>query len=308
MSRSSTEEIRHFLDIHLLDAPVLRGIVAHAAQMKKQGRAAGKFLDGMGVALIFEKPSTRTRVSFERGIVQMGGQPILLAPTDMALAHGEPISDTAKVLSRYVDAIMLRTSEHKKLLDLAAHASVPVINGLTELSHPCQVMADIMTFEEHRGPIAGRKIAWIGDCNNVARSWIHAAPKFGFEMHIACPPELRAETDDAHVVWTNDAAEAAKGADCIITDVWVSMNDKDGPRRRGLLAGFVVDEALMAKAAPGAIFLHCLPARRGEEVSAAVIDGPSSAVWDEAENRMHAQKAILAWCVGTGPSFDESPA
>ncbi|GIL39148.1 ornithine carbamoyltransferase [Roseiterribacter gracilis] len=289
---------RHFLDIDQVSPATLRGVLDRAHALKRDDHSVRGTLANKAVALIFEKPSTRTRVSFERGVVQMGGQPIILDTSAMAIGHGESLADTARVLSRYVDAIVLRTSRHAKLLELAENATVPVINALTELSHPCQIMADIQTFEERRGPITGKKVAWIGDCNNVAKSWIHAAPALGFQLVFATPDELWCGSNAPGVSNVRDPAVAAADADAVITDVFVSMNDSDGERRRAALKGYQVDDALMARANKDAIFLHCLPARRGEEVAASVIDGPQSAVWDEAENRLHAQKAILAWCMG----------
>jgi ornithine carbamoyltransferase len=262
-------------------------------------------LPGRLLAMVFERPSTRTRVSFEVAMRQLGGDALFLSDTSLQLGRGETIADTARVLSRYVDAIMLRTSSHDHLLELAAHAAVPVINGLTNESHPCQILADIMTFEEHKGPIKSRVIAWSGDGNNVAVSWIEAAARFDFELRLACPPGLapraarleRARAQGARVQVTSDAHEAVKGADCVVTDTWVSMGDEDRELRRKMLTPFRVDAKLMARAAPDAIFMHCLPAHRGEEVTADVLDGPQSVVWDAAENRLHAQKAVLAWCL-----------
>jgi ornithine carbamoyltransferase len=237
---------------------------------------------------------------------QLGGQTISLNNTDLQLGRGESIADTARVLSRYVDAIMIRANEHTTLVELARCATIPVINGLTDKSHPCQVMADIMTFEEQKGPIKGHRIAWVGDGNNVAASWMHAAVRFGFELRIACPDALRPE--QAVIDWVkrekgavsigSDAVQAVRGADCVVTDTWVSMGQTDAPRRKKMLEPFSVDTKLMRQAAPGAIFMHCLPAYRGREVTADVIDGPQSVVFDEAENRLHVQKAILAWCLG----------
>jgi ornithine carbamoyltransferase len=256
--------------------------------------------------MIFEKPSTRTRVSFDVAMRQLGGQTLSLNNTDLQLGRGESIADTARVLSRYVDAIMIRANSHATLLDLAKYATVPVINGLTDKSHPCQVMADIMTFEEHKGPIKGRSVAWVGDGNNVAVSWMHAAVRFGFELRVACPDELRPEQEAVDwvkrekgaVTYTSDAAKAVRGVDCVVTDTWVSMGQTDAARRKKMLEPYGVDAKLMSKAAEGAIFMHCLPAYRGKEVTEDVIDGPQSVVFDEAENRLHAQKAILAWCLG----------
>jgi ornithine carbamoyltransferase len=301
---------KHFLDIDALDAKTLRAILDDAAAIKskRKDRKAPKGLgvgEGAVLAMIFEKPSTRTRVSFEVAMHELGGTSVVLDPQDMQLGRGETIADTASVLSRYVDAIMLRTGPHATLTELAAHATVPVINGLTCRSHPCQVMADVMTFEELKGPIKGRTIAWIGDANNVATSWVHAAARFGFKLNIASPkdfapsPELLAwaNAQGAKIEVTDDKLEAARGADGVVTDVWVSMGDNDAKRRNEALRPFQVDGAVMAAAHENAIFMHCLPAHRGDEVTAEVIDGPQSAVWDEAENRLHVQKAILAWCL-----------
>ena len=273
----------------------------------KRGEAAGERLRGKTIALMFEKPSTRTRVSFEVAMRQLGGEAIVLSGQEMQRGRGESIADTARVLSRYVDAIMLRTADASELRALAAHATVPVINGLTSLSHPCQIMADVMTFEEARGPIAGQVVAWIGDGNNVAASWIEAAAQFGFSLRLATPETLRPRSDvlawancqGADIVLTDDPAAAAAGARCVVTDTWVSMADDSTRERHELLAPFRVDAALMARAAPDAIFMHCLPAHRGEEVTAEVIDGPQSVVFDEAENRLHAQKSILSWVLDT---------
>lgn len=302
---------RHFLDLADLDAATLRRIVDMAHAMKKAGRRPPadlrpKDIDEKVLVMIFEKPSTRTRVSFDVAMRQLGGQTIGLNQTDTQLGRGEPLSDTAKVLSRYADAMMLRVNAHTTLTELAAHATIPVINGLSDLSHPCQIVADLMTFEENRGNIKGATVAWAGDGNNVAVSWIHAAVRLGFTMKLACPPQLNpeksvldwAKKEGGTVVLTDDADEAIKGADCVVTDTWVSMGQSDAPKRKQLLGPYAVDDALMKKAKKDAVFMHCLPAYRGHEVSASVIDGPQSVVWDEAENRLHAQKAILAWCLG----------
>lgn len=301
---------RHFLDLDAIDAATLRAIVDTAHAMKKAGKRVPARLKPKDIAdqvlvLVFEKPSTRTRVSFDVAMRQLGGQTIALNHTDLQLGRGESIADTARVLSRYVDAIMIRANTHETLLELARHASVPVINGLTDRSHPCQVMADIMTFEEAKGPIEARKIAWVGDGNNVAVSWIHAAVRFGFELRLACPADLKPDEsvlewvkrENGNVTVTDDAASAVRGADCVVTDTWVSMGQTDAARRKQLLKPYAVTQELMAKA-KGAIFMHCLPAYRGHEVTADVIDGPQSVVLDEAENRLHAQKAVLAWCLG----------
>lgn len=300
---------RHFLDINQFDADFLRAILQRASSMKAAGRGAAgqpQVAPDMVLALLFDKPSTRTRVSFDVAMRRLGGQTIVLNSGDMQLGRGETIGDTARVLSRYVDAIMLRTGPHSNLTELAANADIPVINGLTEKSHPCQVMADIQTFEEHRGPVDGRTIAWVGDGNNVANSWIHAAVRFGFELRIACPEELApgadilawAGTEGGQVTVMHDPGAAASGADALVTDVWVSMGDGEAEKRKALLAPYQVNAALMARAAADAVFMHCLPAHRGDEVTAEVIDGPQSIVFDEAENRLFAQKAILAWCLG----------
>ncbi len=294
---------RHFLDLDRIPAVELRAILDLAREFKR-GRSSD-VMAGRALAMIFNKPSTRTRVSFEVAAQQLGGHAIALSPRDMQLGRGETIADTARVLSRYVHAILIRTDRHDKLLELAEHASVPVINGLTDSSHPCQVMADVLTFEEHRGPIAGRLVAWSGDANNVATSWMHAAARFGFIFHLACPEELapdpevvaRARAEGARIEIFRDPAEAVRGADLVVTDTWVSMGDEDVERRHALLEPYRVDARLMRLAAPEALFMHCLPAHRGEEVTAEVIDGPQSVVFDEAENRLHVQKAILVWCL-----------
>ena len=300
---------RHFLDLRHFSGADLRALLDTAAAFKRARRnGAKKPLAGKTLAMIFEKPSTRTRVSFEVAVKELGGDAIVLSSRDMQLGRGETIADTAQVLSRFADGLMLRTDSAAKLHALARHATVPVINGLTDLSHPCQIMADILTFEEHRGPIAGQKIAWIGDGNNVAASLIEAAARFNFTLHLACPAGYwprhevlewaRAEKADVEV--TIDAEAAAENAACIVTDTWLSMSDSEdqAAARAAAFAPYQVTPALMAQAQPGAIFQHCLPAHRGEEVAAEVIDGPASVVFDEAENRLHAQKAILAWCMG----------
>jgi ornithine carbamoyltransferase len=299
--------VRHFLDLAEIDAGALRLILDESQRLKRVRRseAAPRPLAGKVLAMIFDRPSTRTRVSFDVGMRELGGETILLTGEDMQRRRGETIADTAKVLSRYVDAIMIRTLNHAEVAELAANATVPVINGLTRHSHPCQVMADIMTFEEHRGRIAGRTVAWLGDANNVLTSWVHAAARFDFGLRIAAPPELApdrkllawAEANRAGISVTADAEAAAADADCLVTDTWVSMGDDEGARRQNLLQPYQVNAKLMARAKTDAIFMHCLPAHRGEEVTAEVIDGPQSVVFDEAENRLHAQKGILAWCL-----------
>ena len=297
---------RHFLDLRDVDASVLRSMLRMAARFK-QDRHGEKPLAGKTLALIFEKPSTRTRVSFEVAMRQLGGDVVILSADGMQTGRGESVADTARVLSRYVDAIMIRTNDPARLHELAEYATVPVINGLTNASHPCQLMADIMTFEEHRGPIAGQVIAWSGDGNNVACSWIEAAVRFGFTLRIATPDLRRppqklvdwARAQGAIIELTDDPEIAVRGARCVVTDTWVSMGDDQGESRHNLLAPFRVTAGLMARAASDAIFMHCLPAHRGDEVTADVIDGPQSVVFDGAENRLHAQKGVLAWAFGS---------
>ena len=295
---------RHFLDIRDHDSATLRAMLDHAARMKR-GADTAKPLAGKTVALIFEKPSTRTRVSFEVGIRQLGGDVVMLSGSATQLDRGETVADTARVLSRYVDAVMYRTDNPAKLHEMAENATIPVINGLTAESHPCQLMADVMTFEEHKGPIAGQVVAWVGDGNNVARSWIESAVRFGFTLRLATPAELSpaaeliawAKAQGADVQLTTDPEAAVAGAACVVTDTWVSMSDDPASNRHNLLMPYQVTSALMAKAAKDAIFMHCLPAHRGEEMTAEVIDGPQSVVFDEAENRLHAQKGVLAWAL-----------
>lgn len=304
-----------FLDIHTTAPDQLRGILDEAGRIKtaRAGRSKGALDDetplaGHMVALIFEKPSTRTRVSFDVGVRQMGGQTMILSGSEMQLGHGETIADTARVLSRYVDMIMIRTFEEAVLHELAEHASVPVINGLTNRSHPCQIMADILTFEEHRGPIKGKKVVWSGDGNNVCASFLHAAGQFGFDMVFTGPNTLDPEqvfVDEARAKGVNisierDPALAVQGADLVVTDTWVSMHDSQSARERrhNQLRAYQVNDALMAQANPDALFMHCLPAHREEEATSSVMDGPNSVIFDEAENRLHAQKAIMRWCLG----------
>lgn len=299
-----TASTRHFLDLDAIDETELRSMIDHAAAMKRGESGTDEPLRGKYLAMIFEKPSTRTRVSFEVGMKQLGGDVVILNGADLQLGRGETVADTARVLSRYVDCIMMRTHEREKITEMAKYASVPVINGLTDSSHPCQLMADVLAFEEHRGPIRGRTVAWSGDGNNMAASWIHASVKFGFNLRIACPMELKpvsslfdwARAQGGSVELMHDPVAAVDGVDCVVTDSWISMGDDEG-NRHNALAPFRVDDALMSKAKDDAVFLHCLPAHRGEEVAAGVIDGPRSLVWDEAENRLHTQKAILAWCL-----------
>jgi ornithine carbamoyltransferase len=303
--------VRHFLDIDRLDAKTLRRMIDNAHDMKKAGRKVPvkmrpKGIEDKVLILIFEKPSTRTRVSFDIAMRQLGGSTLALNHTDLQLGRGESIADTARVLSRYGDAIMIRANSHQTLLELVEHATIPIINGLTDKTHPCQIMADIMTFEEHLGPIKGRTVAWVGDGNNVAVSWMHAAARFGFTLRLACPDELMpekpfvewAKKEKADIVIGIDPVKAVKGADCVVTDTWVSMGQTDASWRKQVLKPYAVTDALMAKASKDAIFMHCLPAYRGHEVSESVLDGPQSVIFDEAENRLHAQKGVLAWCFG----------
>ncbi len=299
------DPIRHFLDLRDFEAPVLRQML-DVARSFKQGVPSSRPLAGRTLAMIFEKPSTRTRVSFEVAMRQLGGDVVVLQGADTQLGRGETVADTARVLSRYVDAILLRTDDAAKLAEMAANASVPVINGLTDKSHPCQLMADVMTFEEHRGPIAGQVVAWVGAGNNVACSWIEAAVRFGFKLRIACPAELRpdpallawARAQGADIAVGDDPEAAVSGARCVVTDCWVSMADDPNESRHNLLAPYQVNARLMKQATGDALFMHCLPAHRGEEVTAEVIDGPQSVVFDGAENRLHAQKGVLAWSLG----------
>ncbi|MDF3606893.1 ornithine carbamoyltransferase [Paracoccus sp. DMF-8] len=303
-----------FLDIHTTEKSELRGMIESARRMKeaRNGRPKGAPDDELPlknrmVALIFEKPSTRTRVSFDLGVRQMGGQTMVLSGTELQLGHGETIADTARVLSRYVDLIMIRTFEEATLQEMAEYADVPVINGLTNRTHPCQIMADVLTYEEHRGPIAGKKVVWSGDGNNVCASLIQAAGQFGFDFTFTGPAAL-----DPERVWMDfareqgvaaeiqrDPAKAVAGADLVVTDTWVSMHDPQSAkeRRHNQLRGYQVNKKLMAHAKPDALFMHCLPAHREDEVTSAVMDGPHSVVFDEAENRLHAQKAVMRWCL-----------
>ena len=299
--------MRHFLDIRDFDTATLQAMLDDAAAMKaalKGGVETAKPLSGKSVAMIFEKPSTRTRVSFEVGISQLGGTPLMLSAQDLQIGRGESIEDTARVLSRYVDAITIRCFSHDTLLTLAEHATVPVINALTARSHPCQIMADLQTMIERHGALEGQVVTWIGDGNNVAASWIEAAARFGFQLRIACPEgyappaELLAwaRAEGADLVLYDSAMEAAAESQTLVTDVWISMGDEEGTRREDF-GSFQVNQELLEAAAGDAIVLHCLPAWRGMEITAEVIDGPQSAVFDEAENRLHAQKAVLAWCM-----------
>jgi ornithine carbamoyltransferase len=311
----SANGIRHFLDLTDISKAALRGMIDASRAMKAKRKsaaqrkgAAERPLAGKTLAMIFDKPSTRTRVSFEVAMRQLGGDAIMLTGQEMQFGRGESLADTARVLSRYVDIIVIRILDHEALGELASHATVPVINGLTRRSHPCQVLADVMTFEEHRGLIRGKTVAWSGDSNNVLASWMHAAQRFDFRLRVATPPELApkkwladwAKASGAEIVIGTDPDEAVRGADCVVTDTWVSMGDKSGQRRHNLLKRYQVNARIMARAKPDALFMHCLPAHRGEEVTDEVIDGPQSVVFDEAENRLHAQKGILAWCLDAG--------
>lgn len=304
--------VKHFLDISDLSAADLRAILddAHARKKARLGWPKGRVdadapAQDRVLAMIFEKNSTRTRFSFDAAIRQLGGDAIISTATDMQLGRGETIEDTAKVLSRMVDAIMIRANRHEDVERLARAASVPVINGLTNKSHPCQILADLQTIEEHRGDIKGKTLAWVGDGNNVCASFIHAAARFDFTLNIACPARYKPSNADmvfaaesrARVTVTQDPEAAVRGADVVMADTWVSMGDLDHEERLEAFEPYQVNEALMKLAKPDALFLHCLPAHRGEEVTDGVIDGPQSQVWDEAENRIHAQKAVLAWCL-----------
>ncbi len=301
-------DVRHFLDLTDIPKPVLNGIIANSRTMKtarKRGELSSP-LAGKTLAMIFDKPSTRTRVSFDVGMRQLGGEAIMLTAQEMQLGRGESLADTARVLSRFADAIMIRTDDHAKAEELAAAASVPVINGLTDLSHPCQILADMLTLIERKGKLAGSKWAWLGDGNNVCNSLIEAASLMYFDVTVACPegfePDIAmlkaAAAHGRTIPIVRDAAAAAHGADVVVTDTWTSMGQIDSDNRAKAMAPYAGDEALMAGAGDQAVFMHCLPAHRGEEVTDAVLDGPQSAAWDEAENRLHAQKSLLLWCLG----------
>ncbi len=291
-------KIRHYLDINDLSADETREVLRRAALLKSRPLQP-ELLTGRSLAMIFEKSSTRTRVSFEAGMTQLGGHALFLSSRDTQLGRGEPIADTARVLSRMVDAVMIRNDSQAAQAEFAAHSQVPVINGLSEQAHPCQILADLLTFEEHRGPIAGHKVAWVGDANNVCLSWARAASLLGFELHVASPDGYgMADSWDnaANVVTTDDPAAAAHGASLVMTDVWASMGQEEEFNIRAqAFAEYQITPALMQQARKDAVFMHCLPAHRGEEVAAAVIDGPQSVVWDEAENRLHAQKGLLTF-------------
>jgi ornithine carbamoyltransferase len=299
--------MRHFLDFRDLTTHDITAILAEAARLKSaRGREHSDVLAGKSLAMIFEKNSTRTRVSFEVAMRELGGNPLVLQKEDLQLGRGETVADTARVLSRYVHSMMLRAYYHTTLQELAQYSSVPVINGLTDLLHPCQLMADILTIEEKLGGLRGKKVAWVGDGNNMANTYITVAQKMDFELRLACPKAYQPDAEilagalhaGAKVQVMATPLDAVTGADVVVADTWVSMGDDDTLTRKQAFYGFQVNEALMKLAAPHAIFLHCLPAHRGEEVTDAVLDGPQSVVWDEAENRLHTQKAILLWCLG----------
>jgi len=301
----------HFLDIESVPADELQSILKSSSDMKLALRAGDaplpgtRPLEGKFLAMIFDKPSTRTRVSFDVGMRQLGGETILIDGESSQMGRGETIADTARVLSRYVDAIMIRTTQHERLLELAQYATVPVINGLTDETHPCQIMADVMTFEEHRGSIKGKTIAYSGDGNNVVNSMMQASSRFDFNLKIAAPkghepaPQYfaRAKADGGRIEISDQPALAVTGADCVVTDTWSSMGMEDNSGGHNTFAPYQINAELMAHANPDALFMHCLPAHRGEEVTDEVMDGPQSVIFDEAENRLHVQKGILAWCL-----------
>jgi len=302
--------IRHFTDLSAVSSDELRAILSDARSRKEKLKAGhvDRPFEGKVLAMIFDKPSTRTRVSFDVAMRQLGGETLMLTGSEMQLGRSETIADTARVLSRYVDIIMIRTTTHDRLLEMAEYATVPVINGLTDDTHPCQIMADVMTYEEHRGKVADRLFAWSGDGNNVLHSLVEASAQFGFRLNIATPEG--SEPQEQYLHWANkaggrislttDPIAAVTGADCVFTDTWVSMGQEERARGHNVFMPYQVNEILMEKAKADALFMHCLPAHRGEEVTDAVIDGPHSVVFDEAENRLHAQKAILAWCLEGG--------
>jgi ornithine carbamoyltransferase len=303
---------RHFSDLAAIDAGELRAMLDGAIAMKQRLKAGGhaRPLEGKMLAMIFDKPSTRTRVSFDVGMRQLGGETLMLTGAEMQLGRSETIADTARVLSRYVDMIVMRTTSHDRLVEMSQNATVPVINALTDDTHPCQIMADLMTFEEHRGPVRDRLFAWSGDGNNVLHSLIEGSARFGFRLNIAVPEG--SEPSRSYVDWANanggriefksSAVEAVSGADCVVTDTWVSMGQEHRARGHNVFQPYQVNAELMAKAKSDALFMHCLPAHRGEEVTDEVIDGPNSVVFDEAENRLHAQKAVLLWSMGLTPT------
>ena len=299
--------MRNLIDINMLNDGIARKLLQTAKFYKSSGRGLleGAPLLGRTLAMIFEKPSTRTRISFEVAMTELGGSAIYLDAKSMQMGRGETIADTAKVLGRYLDGIMIRASKHETLLEMAKHSKIPVINGLTDISHPCQILADIMTFEEKLGDIENKTISWVGDGNNMANSWIHASKIFNFKLRLACPsvrlPDENivkwAKDNGANIKIMNDPMEACKDANAILTDTWVSMGDENTVNPEKIFNNFQVNDKLFAVAADNAIFMHCLPAHRGQEVSSEIIDGPRSVVWDEAENRLHIQKAILSWAI-----------
>ncbi|MDR9413143.1 MAG: ornithine carbamoyltransferase [Spiribacter sp.] len=293
---------RHFLTLADLDSTELEALLRRAAELRALHHAGSLHepLRGRVLGMIFEKSSTRTRVAFEAGMAQLGGSAIFLSPRDSQLGRGEPIEDTARVLCSMVDAVMIRTFAHENVERFASACRVPVINGLTDDHHPCQLLADLQTWQAHRGAIAGRTVAWMGDGNNMCRSWMQAAERMGFQLHIGCPADYIPADLDAYPATRHiiDPEEAVKGVDLVVTDVWASMGmEEEQATRLAAFRPYQVNEAIMAEAADDALFMHCLPAHRGEEVSAAVIDGPQSVVWEEAENRLHAQKALLEWLI-----------
>ena len=296
---------RHFLALHDFNEVELYAMLLHARELKAQQKQGvpHRLLDGKSVALIFEKSSTRTRISFEVGVYQLGGQPLFISSTTSQMGRGEPIKDTARTIARYCDGVMIRTYGQEIVEEFAAYSSVPIINGLTDKFHPCQIMADIMTVMEHKGNYEGLKYAWIGDGNNMANTWIEAAAIFGFELRLACPKGY--EPDAGVLAWargkgaklllTTDPKEAVAGADVVNTDVWASMGQEAEQKdREKAFSGYCLDDALLGLARPDCLVLHCLPAHRGEEISESVLEGKNSVVWDEAENRLHVQKAIMA--------------
>ena len=302
----SNDATRHFVDLELQRTEDVKTILATAHKIKNERKTKRRtnMLEDKVIALVFDKPSTRTRVSFDVGVRELGGSPLMLTGKEMQLGRGESIPDTARVLSRFVDGIMIRMLDHHAVAELAEYSTVPVINGLTYYSHPCQIMADIMTYEEHRGSLEGKTVTWVGDYNNVLVSWLHAAEHLDFTMRVAVPDELmtdyavidRLRSRGVRIELCDKADDAADQSDLIITDTWVSMGDEDAEHRHNLLKPYQVNTRLMGLAKDDALFMHCLPAHRGEEVTDEVMDGPQSVVFDEAENRLHAQKGVMAWC------------
>lgn len=290
-----TSKIHHFLNLPDIPAETLKGILKHARALKEQKFNPPQILEGLSLAMVFDKRSTRTRISFEVAMKQLGGHTIVMTMDDMQITGAESIEDTGRVLSRFVDGIMIRMSDHAKLTELSRYTTIPVINGMTNDSHPCQIMADILTIEEKLGPIAGKKIAWFGDYNNVCKTFEQAAPLFDFDLAIAVPFDLQPRTLGPRTTYHDNAYEAARGADVIVTDTWVSMGQEG--KAIAKFMPYQVNGALMAKAKPHAIFMHCMPIHQNEEVTPDVLASPACVIYDEAENRLHAQKAILAWCL-----------